>query len=69
MVTGLIAQGYDSLRATVFAIYLHGRSGDLAVEQCGYQALTASEIIDFIGDAFLDLFKVQEASGPQEEME
>ena len=69
MVTGLIAQGYDSLRATVFAIYLHGRSGDLAVEQCGYQALTASEIIDFIGDAFLDLFNVQEGSGPQEEME
>ncbi len=69
MITGLIAQGYDSLRATVFAIYLHGRSGDLAVEQCGYQALTASEIIDFIGDAFLDLFNVQEGSGPQEEME
>ncbi|MGY8915939.1 MAG: NAD(P)H-hydrate dehydratase [Flavobacteriales bacterium] len=69
MITGLIAQGYSSLRATVFAIYLHGRSGDLAVEQCGYQALTASEIIDCIGDAFLDLFKVQEGSGPQEEME
>ncbi|MEB8330353.1 NAD(P)H-hydrate dehydratase [Flavobacteriaceae bacterium KMM 6897] len=69
MITGLIAQGYDSLRATVFAIYLHGRSGDLAVDQCGYQALTASEIIDFIGDAFLDLFKDQEASGPQEETE
>lgn len=69
MITGLIAQGYDSLRATVFAIYLHGRSGDLAVEQCGYQALTASEIIDFIGDAFLDLFKVQEVSGPQEDMD
>lgn len=69
MITGLIAQGYNALRATVFAIYLHGRSGDLAVEQCGYQALTASEIIDYIGDAFLDLFKVQEDFGPQEEME
>ncbi|MEJ1222296.1 NAD(P)H-hydrate dehydratase [Sediminicola sp. 1XM1-17] len=69
MITGLIAQGYDSLRATVFAIYLHGRSGDLAVEQCGYQALTASEIIDFIGDAFLDLFNVHQASDSQDEME
>jgi hydroxyethylthiazole kinase-like uncharacterized protein yjeF len=69
MITGLIAQGYNALRATVFAIYLHGRSGDLAVEQCGYQALTASEIIDYVGDAFLDLFKVQEDFGPQEEME
>ncbi|MET6991064.1 NAD(P)H-hydrate dehydratase [Sediminicola arcticus] len=69
MITGLIAQGYDSLRATVFAIYLHGRSGDLAVEKCGYQALTASEIIDFIGDAFLDLFKVQEVSDLKEDTE
>ncbi|MFT7161327.1 MAG: NAD(P)H-hydrate repair Nnr-like enzyme with NAD(P)H-hydrate dehydratase domain, partial [Bacteroidia bacterium] len=55
--------------ATVFAIYLHGRSGDLAVEKCGYQALTASEIIDFIGDAFLDLFKVQEVSDLKEDTE
>lgn len=67
MITGMIAQGYDSLRATIFAIYLHGRSGDLAVEQCGYQALTASEIIDFIGDAFLDLFAIQQASDSQDE--
>jgi hydroxyethylthiazole kinase-like uncharacterized protein yjeF len=66
MITGMIAQGYEVLRAAIFAVYLHGKAGDLAVEQCGYQALTASEIIDYIGDAFLDLFKDTDLSMPME---
>ncbi|MEH6682059.1 MAG: NAD(P)H-hydrate dehydratase [Sediminicola sp.] len=56
IITGLISQGYEPLRAAVFGVYLHGKAGDIAIEQCGYQALTASEIIDYIGDAYLDLF-------------
>jgi hydroxyethylthiazole kinase-like uncharacterized protein yjeF len=60
MITGLIAQGYEPLKATFFAVYLHGKAGDIAVEQTGYQALTASDIIEGIGLAFIDLFKVPE---------
>ncbi|MBT9189587.1 NAD(P)H-hydrate dehydratase [Zobellia russellii] len=56
VITGLIAQGYNPLNAAVFGVYLHGRAGDIAVEKTGYQALTASHIVDAIGLAFIDLF-------------
>jgi len=49
IITGFLAQGYEPLQATLFAVYLHGRAGDIAVEQTGYQSLTASDIIDGIG--------------------
>jgi len=65
MITGLIAQGYPPLYAAIFGVYLHGRAGDIAVEKTGYQALTATEIIDAIGDAYLDLFKVDEGPSIQ----
>lgn len=57
IIAGLAAQGYSMLNAAIFGVYLHGTAGDLGVEKTGYQALTATTIIDFIGDAFLDLFK------------
>ncbi|MEO1010198.1 MAG: NAD(P)H-hydrate dehydratase [Bacteroidota bacterium] len=60
MITALLAQGYEPLQATLFGIYLHGRAGDIMVEHTGYQALTASTLLDGIGPAFLDLFKVPE---------
>ncbi len=60
VITGLLTQGYPALNAAVFGVYLHGRAGDIAVEETGYQALTASGIIDGLGKAFIDLFKVPE---------
>lgn len=70
IVSGLIAQGYEPLKAAIFGVYLHGKAGDIAVEQTGYQALTASDIIDGIGLAFIDLFKVPEPTPQtQEEQE
>ncbi|MBO3098085.1 NAD(P)H-hydrate dehydratase [Gelidibacter pelagius] len=56
IITGLIGQGYESLTASLFAVYLHGKSADIAVEDYGYQSLTASHIIDYLGQAYLDLF-------------
>lgn len=60
IITGLIAQQYEPLHAAIFGVYLHGRAGDIAVESYGYQSLTASAIIENIGDAYIDLFKVPE---------
>lgn len=60
VITGLLAQGYPSLTAAIFGVYLHGKSGDISVEKTGYQALTATNLVDGLGDAYLDLFKVQE---------
>jgi len=65
VITGLIAQGYDPLAASLFGIYLHGKSADIAVEDLGYQSLIASHVIEALGDAYLDLFKLPEQ--PQEE--
>jgi ADP-dependent NAD(P)H-hydrate dehydratase / NAD(P)H-hydrate epimerase len=67
IITGLIAQNYEPLAATIFGVYLHGKSGDIAVEDFGYQSLIASHIIETIGEAYIDLFKQPEE--PQTEQE
>jgi len=56
MLTGLVAQGYNPIDATIFGVYLHGSAGDLALQEFGYQALLASDIVQYIGKAFIDLF-------------
>ena len=60
IIVGLMAQGYEPLKAAIFGVYLHGKAGDIAVEETGYQALTASRIIDGIGRAYIDMFKMPE---------
>ncbi|MEC3908160.1 NAD(P)H-hydrate dehydratase [Tamlana sp. 2201CG12-4] len=65
IITGLIAQGYHPLVAAIFGVYLHGKSADIAVEDFGYQSLIASHVIDYLGEAYLDLFKQPEQT-PQE---
>ena len=62
IITGLLAQGYSSLSSAIFGVYLHGKSGDIAIEKTGYQALIASNIIEGLGAAFLDLFKVAKST-------
>lgn len=66
IITGLISQGYKPLDATIFGVYLHGKSGDIALEDYGYHSLIATHIIDYLGEAFKDLFKQPEP--PQEEI-
>lgn len=55
ILTGLLAQGYSPEEAAVFAVYLHGLSGDLAVEITGHESLTASDLINILGKAFLEI--------------
>ncbi len=65
IISGLVAQGYEQLAATIFGVYLHGKSADIALEDHGYQSLIASHITDYMGKAYIDLFKQPEE--PQEE--
>ena len=65
IITGLLSQGYDALTASVFGVYLHGKSADIAVEDFGYQSLIASHVIDYLGEAYLDLFKQPEQSSEE----
>ncbi len=67
IITGLISQGYDALVAAVFGVYLHGKSADIAVENMGYESLMASHVIDYLGQAFIDLFAEPEAANQQDE--
>lgn len=67
IISSLIAQGYEVLSATVFGVYLHGKSADICLEDYGYQSLIASHIIETIGEAYLDLFKEPEQNEQQEQ--
>jgi hydroxyethylthiazole kinase-like uncharacterized protein yjeF len=60
VITGLIAQGYKPLEASIFGVYLHGKSADIAVEHTSYQSLIASDVIEHLGKAYLDLFEQPE---------
>lgn len=62
IVAGLIAQGYEPLNAAIFGVYLHGKSADLQIEYTGYQSLTASDIVEGLGIAYIDLFKLPEVA-------
>ncbi len=66
IITGLVAQNYDPLTASLFGVYLHGKSADIALNNFGYQSLIASTIIDYVSKAYLDLFKQPEAASQKE---
>lgn len=67
LITGLIAQGYEPLNAAIFGVYHHGNAADIGVQKYSYQALTASRIINHIGDAFIKLFEQEKIPEPQVE--
>lgn len=57
ILTGLLAQGYDATSACVLGVYLHGLAGDLAAEIHSQPATIASDIINHLGRAFIQLMK------------
>lgn len=53
LITGLLAQKYNPLEATILGVYLHGLSGDLAYKaHKNYHTITASLLIDYLPQAF-----------------
>jgi len=53
MVAGLIAQfPGQTLLATALGVYLHGLSGDLALESVGENSLVATDLLRFLPQAF-----------------
>lgn len=58
ILTGLIAQGYSSLEASLLGIFLHGRAANIAIEierSESEESFSAGDIIRFLGKAFLEL--------------
>jgi hydroxyethylthiazole kinase-like uncharacterized protein yjeF len=55
IVTALLAQKYGPEQAAILAVYLHGSAGDLAAAALSQEAMTATDIISFLPQAFLAL--------------
>ncbi|MCX5646322.1 MAG: NAD(P)H-hydrate dehydratase [Phycisphaerae bacterium] len=48
----LMGQGLSSFDATVLGVYIHGLAGDLAAAGLGQVSLIATDLIDFLPEAF-----------------
>lgn len=57
ILTGLMAQDYESVNAAILGVYLHGLAGNLALPETGMSSLIASDIITFLPAAFLRLYR------------
>ncbi len=53
ILTSLLAQGYSSIDAALIGVYIHGLAGDLAARKKGMDSLIASDLVDFLPEAFL----------------
>ncbi len=47
MITGWLAQGYESLQAAMIAVHLHWLAGDAALKEKSENAVTASDLIHY----------------------
>ncbi|CAN0463924.1 unnamed protein product, partial [Phaeothamnion confervicola] len=52
IITGLLAQGYTALDSALIGCWIHGLAGDRAAAHFGQISMTASDIIDYLPDAF-----------------
>jgi len=56
IITGLMAQGYSSLESCLLGVFLHGRAGDIALQEQGFEGLIAGDIIINLGKSFQTLY-------------
>ena len=52
IITSLLGQGYDPIASAILGVYIHGLAGDLASQAKSQESLSASDIINYIGDAY-----------------
>lgn len=55
ILTGLLAQAYEPIDAALLGVYLHGLTADIASPEMGTASFIASDIIAYLGKAFLTL--------------
>ena len=55
MITGFIAQGVELFEAAKLAVFLHGRTGELASKELTEYSVLASDLINFIPKAIADI--------------
>ena len=57
MLGAFLAQGMEPWAAAMCAVYLHGAAGDRAAERLSQHAMLPRDIIDTLGELFLDFEK------------
>ncbi len=57
IIASLIAQGLSPMDATLLGAYVHGLAGDIAAQEKGQHSLVASDIINYIPTAFVEICK------------
>ena len=55
ILASLLAQGYDSVESSILGVYLHGLAGDIAAEKFSCEAILAQDIIESLGEGFLQI--------------
>lgn len=63
VIAGWFGQLLDAEGASRLGVYLHGHAGDLAMADLGEVALTASDLLTYLGDAVLELAAEHTAGG------
>lgn len=60
IITAFLAQGYTAEQACKLGVYIHGSAGDIAVKKTSEFSMLASDLINALGDAFLEIFHLNE---------
>lgn len=55
VIAALVGQGLSIFDAAVLGVHVHGLAGDIAAKRCGQVSLIATDIIDHLCEAFLQL--------------
>lgn len=55
IITGLLARGYKQEDACIVGMYLHGLAGDIAAKELGEESVIASDLIQYLPQAFKKL--------------
>ena len=55
ILTGLLGQRYSALDAALMGVFVHGLAGDFAAREKGMHSLIASDLIEFLPQAFKSL--------------
>ena len=55
ILTGLLAQGYSPKSAALLGVYVHGLAGDMAALDRSEEALTAGDLVEYLGASWLKI--------------
>ncbi len=55
ILTALVGQYHDTIKAAILGVHLHGFAGDIAAEKYSVEAMIAGDIAESLGEAFLSI--------------